>query len=210
MKTRDLAAGLLVNVTRLVTGVTARWVDCEASVRQRVYYANHSSHLDSLVIWAALPPAIRVRARPIAARDYWERTRLRRYLAREVFRAVLIDRTSLRKAKEAVDQIVEALGNDDSLILFPEGTRGDGVHVGEFKTGLYHVAKMRSDVELVPVYLENLSRVLPKGEVLPVPILGGATFGRPLKLEDGETKMEFTARARNALLALGEPHARDV
>ena len=206
MNSASLAASLLVLCTRLVSGVRARWVGGEPGTRQRLYYANHSSHLDALVIWAALPPPLRQTTAPVAAADYWQRGRLRRFLAGQVLAAVLIDRRTGAGAREALTRIDTALQQGQSLILFPEGTRGDGINLAPFKPGLFHIGRSHPEVELVPVYLQNLNRILPKGDFLPVPLLGSATFGAPLARVPGEARQAFLERARAALIELGENH----
>jgi 1-acyl-sn-glycerol-3-phosphate acyltransferase len=201
-------ASALAAFARLMSGVTVRWVDAEPSDRQRVYFANHSSHLDAVVLWASLPPAARGKTSPVAGIDYWGKTRLRRYLADNVFRALLINRQPKgaersRAAAEAVmAQLVAAIDRGRSLIVFPEGTRGSGDEVAPFKSGIYHLARQRPQVELVPAYLENLNRILPKGEVLPVPVLSSATFGPAMHLQPGEDKDAFLARTRDAVVGL--------
>ena len=201
--TEALAAGVLVTLTRLVTGAQARWVGSAPTTAQRVYFANHSSHLDALVLWAALPPELRGHTRPVAAADYWDKPGVRGWIAHNLLNAVLVDRSSAKGGREALERLTEALAQGASLILFPEGTRGDGVTIGDLKPGIYFVAKSRPDVELVPVYLQNLCRILPKGEILPVPLLGSSTFGPPLRLNPGEPRRDFLVRARDALVALG-------
>ena len=62
--------------------------------------------------------------------------------------------------------------------------------------------RMRPDIELVPAWLENLNRILPKGEIVPVPLLGSVTFGAPISLDGDEPKGHFLQRARHALVAL--------
>jgi len=205
-------ASLLAAIARGISGVQVQWAGCEPDERQRIYFANHSSHLDFVVLWSALPSEIRARTRPIAAKDYWEETTLRRYLAESVFRAVLLDRGSLARPKHQeeahfvgrhlIDDMADALGTENSLIFFPEGTRGTGEKIGLFRSGLYHLALRRPDVELVPVYLENLNRILPKGEFLPVPMLSLLTFGKPVQVEPGEDKEVFLERAREAVASL--------
>ena len=205
-------ASLLAAVARGVSGVQVQWAGCEPSERQRIYFANHTSHLDFVVLWSALPADIRARTRPIAAKDYWEETWLRHYIAENVFKAVLVERGLVSKAnftdearfvsRSLIEDMVLALGENHSLILFPEGTRGSGEKVGEFRSGLYHLALRRPDVELVPAYLENMNRILPKGEFLPVPMLSLLTFGKPIQLEPGEEKNEFLERAHEAVGSL--------
>lgn len=192
---------LIALMAKLISGASARWVDCQPNTRQRVYFANHTSHLDSLVIWSALPSYIRVLTRPVAAKDYWGKTRLRRYLAGR-FNALLIDRRDIKVHQSPVDMLLREISNTDSLIVFPEGHRSAGEQVGEFKSGLYYLCKKRPDLEAVPVHLDNMNRILPRGEFLPVPLLSSITFGPPLALEPGEQKVDFLTRARKSLLRL--------
>ena len=196
----------LAALARLISGATAHWVEPPTDARQRVYFGNHTSHLDFIVIWSALPPALRARTRPVAGADYWSRGALRRYLASRVFDAILIDRAasghSPREASRSIERIAEGMGDDRSIIVFPEGTRSPSGEVLPFKSGLYHLCRMKPELELVPVYLANMNRILPKGKVLPVPLLGRVIFGAPMRLEPNEEKAAFLGRARDALLAL--------
>jgi 1-acyl-sn-glycerol-3-phosphate acyltransferase len=208
---------LVASVSWLLTGATARWLGDAPNTNQCVYFANHASHLDFVVLWSALPADVRARTRPVAGADYWRKSWLRRFLAENVFRAVLIERRAageatreeiLAAAKAAVEKTAQALDDGSSLILFPEGTRGPGGEPLPFKPGLYHLCTLRPGLELVPVWLDHLGRVLPKGEVMPVPLLATATLGLPMRLEDGESRDAFLARAREALLALWPDRAR--
>ena len=157
------------------------------------------------MIWASLPPALRARTRPVAGADYWLATPLRRYIGAKVFRSVIIDRSRRKDGPNPVTQMSEALAQGDSLIIFPEGTRNLDDALLPFKGGIYHLAQAHPDVELLPVWIENLGRVMPKGAVVPVPLLCSLTFGDPLHVATGETKEVFLDRARNALLTLA-PH----
>jgi len=204
-------ASVLAAVARGISGVQVRWAGCRPEEKQRIYFANHTSHLDFVVLWAALPGEVRARTRPVAAKDYWEKG-LKAYLAQRVFRAVLVHRGGTAQAgnreearaaaRTVVDRLAEAMGETDSLILFPEGTRGTGETVGPFRSGLYYLAKRRPEVELVPAYLENMNRILPKGEVLPVPLLSLLTFGAPIHIGETEDKRGFLERACAAMSAL--------
>lgn len=196
-----------VFLTRLITGANAVWVDCSpCHDRLRIYFANHGSHLDFATLWAALPHQARERTRPVAARDYWGKTRLTRATAVGLFNSLLIAREGITRQDNPIEQMAAAMRGGDSLILFPEGTRSlDGV-MGTFKPGLYHLAAKVPEAELVPVYLQNLNRILPKGHLLPIPLLSSVVFGPAMKLEEGEKKQDFLHRAKEAVLALA-PHA---
>jgi 1-acyl-sn-glycerol-3-phosphate acyltransferase len=197
-----MIARLIAFLARLFTGATSRWRGCAPEPRLRIYFANHTSNLDFLLLWMSLPQQLRARTRPIAAHDYWTGDPLRRWLASSVFRAVLIERKKVTRENSPLVPMCEALRAGDSLIIFPEGGRNLSGEIGDFKPGLHHLAREFPEVELVPVFIENLNRVLPKGEFLPVPILCSVYFGPPLKLEADEEKGAFLDRARNAVLAL--------
>jgi len=289
-----LTGWLLLGVIRLLTGAQARWYGCPPKAEQRIYFANHQSHADLVMIWAALPEELRSITRPIAARDYWANTPFKRWITTEVFNAVYVERAATAPGSttappaapaepeappapvrnsvappaeriepsmepllpvapivdvtpEAFDEVqgrldlptppppppaappveppavmaeaepsepaaapapdplaplVEALRSGDSIIIFPEGTRG---HTGEpqkFKSGLYTLATMFPEVVLVPAWIDNVQRVMPKGEIVPVPILCSVTFGAPIRVEESEERRPFLDRARAAVIAL--------
>lgn len=202
MVIEQLIASALCGFAKLITGVRAVWRGSAPQVRQRVYFANHRSHGDFVLIWASLPSALRRKTRPVAGADYWLQGRLRRFIANRVFRAVLIDRTAVRGVADPVAQMGEALTAGDSLIIFPEGTRNLGDALLPFKSGLHHLTQAHPEVELVPVWIENLGRVMPKGAFIPVPLLCSLTFGPSVIISPGEARDVFLARASAALLAL--------
>jgi 1-acyl-sn-glycerol-3-phosphate acyltransferase len=188
---------------RFMTAPRAIWQGIEPVPHQRVYVANHTSNGDFVLLWTALPAPLRRQTRPVAALDYWLTSPLRAFIGREVFNAVLIDRRPEARTEDPVAQMVAALDQGASLIIFPEGQRNSSdADLLPFKSGLYHLAKARPQVDLVPVWIANLNRVMPKGEVIPVPLICTLTFGAPLHVESDETKDAFLARATQALLAL--------
>ena len=199
-----LAGGLIALAARLLTGAQARWQGCGPTGTQRIYVANHSSHMDFVLIWTVLPPRLRRETRPVAAGDYWDRGALRRYLIHRVFRGVLVNRGHIDRANNPIDGMCRALDQGASLILFPEGTRGSGEEVQSFKSGLYHLALARPEVEIVPVWIDNSYRVMPKGVALPIPLLCSVAFGKPARLEAGETKADFLTRMRQKVVDLGK------
>lgn len=194
----------LALLARFLSGASVRWIDCQPDTCQRVYFANHTSHMDALVIWSSLPRAVRMLTRPVAAKDYWTAGGIRRYLSRRVFNALLIDRTEIKVHQSPVDLMIREIGHTHSLIVFPEGGRSSGIEIGEFKSGLYYLCKKRPDLELIPVHIDNMNRILPRGEVLPVPLLTCVSFGPPIWLEAGEPKTRFLERAREAVRRLKE------
>ena len=249
-----LMSFILLGIVRFLTGSQARWYGCPPKAEQRIYFANHQSHADMVLIWAALPEELRSITRPIAAKDYWTKTPFRQWITTAVFNAVYVDRQAtparptpsvaavapvaetvamaesdtamaggpdpspeatppapspeaLRAALPASDPLaplVRALESGDSIVIFPEGTRGHGDEPQPFKSGLFKLAQMFPQVVLVPAWINNVQRVMPKGEVVPVPILCSVTFGAPIVLEAGEERRPFLDRARDAVVALRE------
>jgi 1-acyl-sn-glycerol-3-phosphate acyltransferase len=205
MKLPEIAGLFLAFLARLITGAQGHWYGSPPKAEQRIYVANHQSHFDWVLIWAALPRDLRAITRPIAARDYWTSSKLKHWITREIFNAVYVSRQ--RQADEdPLEPLMEALRNGDSLVIFPEGTRGHAADPAPFKAGLYHLAEAFPDVQLIPAWIDNVQRVMPKGEVVPVPILCSVTFGAPLQLQPGEDKRAFLDRAREAVMALREVH----
>jgi 1-acyl-sn-glycerol-3-phosphate acyltransferase len=201
MKLPEAAGLLLATVARLITGAQGHWHGSPPKAEQRIYFANHQSHFDWVLIWAALPRDLRLTTRPIAARDYWTSTPLKHWITREIFNAVYVSRQRTDD-EDPLEPLMEALRNGDSLVIFPEGTRGNKGDPAPFKAGLYHLAEAFPEVQLIPAWIDNVQRVMPKGEVVPVPILCSVTFGAPLLLEPGEDKRVFLDRARDAVIAL--------
>lgn len=197
----------LIAVTRFLVGGHPRWVGSAPSTRQRIYFANHGSHLDTIILWAALPAGLRAATHPVAAADYWGRTAVRSYVALRVLNCVLVERGRAAARTDPLEPLAAKLREGASLIIFPEGTRGAERLPGPFKSGLYSLGRAFPDAELVPVYLDNLSRAYPKGAYLPAPILCGVRFGEALRIADAETRADFLHRAREAVVALAGPSA---
>ena len=206
-----VSASLIVVFAKLLTGVRAIWSGTAPKAEQTLYFANHTSHGDFVLLWATLPPDLRALTRPVAGQDYWEASPLRRFIGRDVFNALMIrrDGSAAGAAPNPVDQMTEALRAGDSLIMFPEGTRNIGEEVLlPLKSGLYHLARACPQVRLVPVWIENLKRVLPKGTLVPIPLACSVRYGTPISLAEGEDKNTFIARARAAMLDLRPEYDR--
>ena len=205
-----MIAWILVTTAKLLTGARVVRPLAAGPPRQRVFFANHTSHLDFVVLWAALPKEVRKLTRPVGGRDYWGTSALRRYIAENAFNAILIDRSKTKQSPEQaaavasaqIERIAAEMGDHYSIIVFPEGTRGSGERVGPFKSGLFHLCRLKPGLELVPVYLANMNRILPKGEIVPVPMVGSVIFGDPLRMEEDEAKDGFLTRMREAVVQL--------
>jgi 1-acyl-sn-glycerol-3-phosphate acyltransferase len=198
-----VSGAVLAVLSRAVTGVRPIWAGAAPRGHQRIYFANHASHGDFILVSTCLPPAERARTAAVAGADYWNAGPVRRFIAGRLLRTVLVERNWVERTADPMQVMLGALDAGQSLIFFPEGTRNMGeAPLLRFRSGLYNLAAARPDVELVPCWIENMSRVLPKGALLPVPLLCRVVFGAPMALEAGEDRKAFLERARQALLAL--------
>jgi 1-acyl-sn-glycerol-3-phosphate acyltransferase len=193
----------LIFLVRLITGANVLWRGGKTAPKAvRLYFANHGSHLDFVTLWAALPKELRDRTRPVAARDYWGKTAFSRWVAVSIFNALLIRREGITKDDNPIGQMTAALNAGESLIFFPEGTRSSDGEMRDFKAGLYHLACKVPEMEMVPAFLQNLNRILPKGHLLPIPLISTVVIGQPIRLLEGESKADFLKRARTAVTEL--------
>ena len=197
-----MTAGAITGFAKALTGAQCQWVGCGPYETQRIYFANHSSHLDFILLWSALPGPLRRRTRPVAAADYWFHGTFKQFLIRQVFNGVPVDREGRKPGTNPLQPMLDALDEGASLIIFPEGTRGSGEELLPFKSGIFHLAKDRPNIELVPVWMENCYRVMPKGSFLPVPLLCSVRFGEPTRLGEGERKPAFLERLQKSVAGL--------
>ncbi len=202
-----LLTQFFVWLVRLLVGAYPRWIGTKPSAAQRIYFSNHTSHIDTIAVWASMPDDIRSRVRPIAAKDYWSKTAVRRHIVFKGLNGVLIDR-SREGDSDPLEPLREALSHGDSLIIFPEGTRKAQALPSPFKRGLAKLAAEFPEVQLVPVYCENLHRIMPKGTFFPVPLACNVRFGTPMHRGADETEELFLVRARNAVIALAHDDER--
>jgi 1-acyl-sn-glycerol-3-phosphate acyltransferase len=193
---------VLTFILRVLVGAQPRWIGCKPTNALRIYYANHTSHMDTLALWCALPGDLRVKTRPVAARDYWSGAGIKSYVATRGFNVLFIDRSPDNRDRDPLAPLGEALNRGESLIIFPEGTRRAQALPSTFKSGIFHLAAKYPNAELIPVYLDNLYRSMPKGTYLPVPLTCSVRFGAPLPRVADETKDAFLERARQAVVDL--------
>jgi 1-acyl-sn-glycerol-3-phosphate acyltransferase len=192
----------LTLLMRVLVGAQPRWIGSRPSPALRIYYANHTSHMDTLALWCALPGDLRAKTRPVAASDYWSGAGLKSYIATRGFNALFIERHADKRERDPLAPLVEALQRGESLIIFPEGTRRAQALPSPFKSGIFHLATKVPEAELIPVYLDNLYRSMPKGTLLPVPLTCSVRFGAALERRPDEGKDAFLERARQAVVDL--------
>ncbi|GAB5388642.1 MAG: lysophospholipid acyltransferase family protein [Alphaproteobacteria bacterium] len=195
-----VAADGLTLATRLMLTPHVTWQAAPPAVGQPViYYANHTSHSDTLLVRAALPGPLRPSLSPVAAQDFWGKTAFRQSLAEQGLNATLIARSG-RAMVDGFAHMKNRLTVGHSLLIYPEGTRGDTEDPTRFRCGLHRLAKSCPDIPLVPVRIDRAVRVLPKGFRLPIPLPCRVTFCPPLRpLSDDENCNDFLSRARDAL-----------
>ena len=200
-----LIAFLTRRSARLLTGARSLWIGCKPEKKQRIYYANHNSHIDFILLWSSLPPEIRRQTRPIAASDYWMKDGFRRFLIQDTFSGVTINRNR-ENGEDPLKPVKDVLAEGYSIIFFPEGTRNleDDIQLLAFKSGLFHLSQQFPNVEVVPVWISNLKRVMPKGALVPLPLLSTVIFGKPLDLTQHHEKIDFLNYAQQELIKLKE------
>ncbi|WP_413042720.1 lysophospholipid acyltransferase family protein [Pseudomonas sp. YJ42] len=194
-------SALLISILRLLLGASARFESTPDLSGQRIYFANHTSHIDTLAIMAALPKEARLNTKPVAAADYWGKNRFLRYIATRGLNSVLINRQS-KDGEDPLEPVRQVMEQGCSVIIFPEGTRSFQALPGEFKSGLYRLHRAFPQAHLVPIYLDNLYRSMPKGKHVPLPIICTIRIGDPLAVLENEEIGDFLNRAREAVVRL--------
>lgn len=135
--------------------------------RSLVMVSNHSSHLDTLCLLAALPLRKLHRAFPAAASDYFFQSVPRIWIAAVVVNALPFARQAqVRQSLSVCAQLLANPGN--ILIIFPEGTRTKTGRIQEFKSGVGALVAGR-DVAVVPCHVDGAFAAWPKGCRLPRP-----------------------------------------
>lgn len=198
----------MIALAKLVTGARSLW-HSQPQLQPTVYFANHNSHADFALVWATLPRPVRRITRPVAGADYWLAKPLRRFVGVEVINALMIARDGGGRVREnnPVRQMAAALEEGSSLIMFPEGTRNMSEKpLQEIKSGIFHLAKACPNARFVPVWIDNVQRVLPKGILVPIPLACTVRYGAPLQFAADVNKKVFLELVRDSLLNLRPAH----
>lgn len=184
MTLRDLAqmilfALLIKPFMALFIGLRVRGREHLPRAGQFILVANHSSHLDTASLLSLFKITKLRRVRPVAAADYFERNAIVSLLTKTIFNILPIARKGITAENNPLRRMQAALEAGQSLIIFPEGTRGSGSDMGPFRSGVAHLIEKTPGVPVVPVYLVNMGRSLPKGEFIPVPFFCEVRLGAP-------------------------------
>jgi 1-acyl-sn-glycerol-3-phosphate acyltransferase len=202
---RDIAqvilfALLIKPFLALFIGLRVRGRDHLPQSGQFVLIANHSSHLDTASLLSLFSLTQLRRIQPVAAADYFERNRFISTLTKTIFNILPIARKNITPENNPLRQMQAALAAGQSLIIFPEGTRGSGDSIGPFRSGVAHLIEKVPDVVIVPACLVNMGRSLPKGEFIPVPIFCEVRLGEPRTLSG--SRQEITRALEAAVREL--------
>jgi 1-acyl-sn-glycerol-3-phosphate acyltransferase len=167
-----------------------------------VLIANHSSHLDTISLLSLFPLTRLRNVRPVAAADYFERNRFVSVLTKTLFNILPIARANITPGNNPLRKMRETIEAGQSLILFPEGTRGSSEEMAPFRAGVAHLLEKARGVPVVPAYLVNMGRSLPKGEFIPVPFFCEIRLGAP-RIING-TRQEIIKSLESAVRELKE------
>ncbi len=189
---------------RLIMGVRYYNKEVLEDCKQYVIVANHNSHFDTMALLAAVPGGHIGGVKAVAAGDYFGKTGIKKWASEFFVDALLIPRSRPRPGTSDPDPIqmmIDALDNGNSLIIFPEGTRGEPGVMQPFKKGIGLILSERPYIPFVPVYMQGIHKLLPKGGTVPVPFDNSVRFGQPVFCK-GMTIEEIVARAEAEVLAL--------
>jgi len=165
-----------------------------------VVVANHSSHLDTVSLLYLFPLRELKNIRPVAAADYFEKNWTVSSLSHTFFNILSINRRCASKHENPLAHLEKTIALKQSLIFFPEGTRSLTGEMSSFHSGITHLIEKHPELPIVPVYLCNMGRSLPKGEFVPIPFFCEIKIGETL-FPKGDRK-EQLEMIRNAILAL--------
>ncbi len=177
-------SGIIRSFLKLIVGVKFNKADFLLREKQFVIVANHNSHIDTMALMASLPSSIIHKVKPVAAADYFGKTKFRAAISNYFINTLLIS----RKGGNAIQAMKEALENGYSLIIFPEGSRGEPDKEQRMKSGVAILLTLCRDVKYVPAYLVGMGKIMPKGDNLIVPFSSTLVYGKPALPKSNEPK----------------------
>jgi len=175
---------------------------------QFVLASNHNSHADAVTLMSAIPPKMLAKTFPVAAADYFGRNKFISFISWLFLNLILIPRKRASEAgeKDPIQIMDDALKNGKSLILFPEGSRGEAGKLQTFKKGIGILMERNRKIPIIPIYMEGIGRVLPKGNKIMLPSLTKIYVGDPIYIHE-ESAEEITAIVEKRVLELKDKSA---
>ena len=181
---------LLRGFLKIFVGVKFSKADFLLEEEQFIIVANHNSHLDTMTILASLPSKIIHKVKPVAAADHFGRTKLKEKLTNFFVNTLLIQRKRDKENpdNDPINKMIDALDNGYSLLIFPEGTRGEPEISQPLKPGIAIVLANRPKVKYVPAYMKGMGKAMPKNDNLILPYNSVLIYGKPSNIDNIETE----------------------
>lgn len=186
----------------IVLGLNTRHRERLPTTGPAIVVANHNSHLDTLVLMTLFPARMLNKLRPVAAQDYFFRNKWLKWFSLRIMGIIPLDRSAKRTKEHPLAAISDSLEQGEIVILFPEGSRGDPERLGEFKSGIAHLAKLHPAVPITPIYMHGLGKALPRGEALLVPFFCDVFVGEAISWPGN--KEEFLQTLTHEINALAD------
>lgn len=161
--------------------------------------ANHNSHLDTFVLLSLFPSNMVEKVRPVAAADYFTKNRFLSWFTRTCIGTIFINRIPKKSKNHPLYEVQNALKNNEVVIIFPEGSRGEPEEFKPFKNGISHLSKLMPNIPVVPIFLHGAGKSLPKGEALFVPFIIDVVVGEKLFINEDEPISDFTQRVEDSI-----------
>lgn len=195
---------VMKNFLRIIFGVSYKNDNHFRNIDQYIIVANHNSHMDTVSILSAIPTKHLTKLHPVAAGDYFGRNRLTSFLTRFFINTLLISRNKSQGGRNPIEDMDQVLKSGESLLLFPEGSRGEAEVLQDFKHGASILLKKNPNVPFVPIFLKGMGKALPKGDPFLIPMECQVRIGKPVFIEDIANKEinEITEIIRNNILKL--------
>ncbi len=175
---------LLRWILKLFVGVKSDKASFLSEEKQFIIVANHNSHLDTMALMSVMPSKILPKVKPVAAIDHFGKTKFQQKLSNYFINTLLISRTG----GSAIKQMKQALDEGYSLIIFPEGSRGEPDEEQAMKPGVALLLALCPQTKYVPVYMTGMGKAMPKGDNLIVPYESFLYFGRPTTIQSTDKK----------------------
>lgn len=197
---------LMRNFLRLIFGVSYKNTSRFKGLKQFIIIANHNSHLDTMSILSALPFSQQTKVHPVAAADYFGKNRFTKFFTEFFVNTLLIERNKNQGRSSALDDMDQLLKNGFSILIFPEGSRGEAEIIQEFKNGAAILLKKNPSICFIPIFMKGMGKALPKGDPFLVPTECQVRIGNPVSIDNIDQKeiIEITELIKNEILKLND------